>query len=245
MPAGSISELEKAASAGDSAAMERLGQVYERNKDAPQSAFYWYKKAADAGRVSSIYHLGVLYQTGTGTVRNVNEAVRLYQKAAAAGSAEAAQRLAELPAASTRPEPKAIEPSMPPSLPGTIAVRVPANAPWTDAGIDLHVGATVTITASGLIAVTADGLVPPKAPGGFAPNCAAAANFFHHSFGPLPAPGLPCWSLIGRVGNSGGAFEIGVRKAIQVQSGGRLYLGVNDDSFGDNSGYWTVLVSQR
>jgi hypothetical protein len=103
----------------------------------------------------------------------------------------------------------------------------------------------VTITGSGLIVVTADGLIPPKAPGGFAPNCAAAATFFHHSFGPLPAPNLPCWSLIGRVGNNGVAFEIGVKTVFHVQSGGRLYLGVNDDSFGDNSGYWTALVSHR
>jgi len=241
-----VAELRKAAGAGDAAAMERLGQMYERGDGAPQSAaqaFYWYKKAADAGRVSSIYRLGLQYETGTGTVRNVNEAVRLYQRAAAAGSVEASQRLEALPTAATRPPPTPVEPSAPPANPGAITVRVPASAPWTDTGINLRAGDTITVTASGMIAVTVDGLVPPKAPGGFAPNCGAAATFYHHPFGLLPAPNLPCWSLIGRVGNNGPAFEVGVRSVFRVRSGGRLYLGVNDDSFGDNSGFWVAVVS--
>jgi len=241
----SVAELQKAAGAGDAAAMEKLGQMYERSNNTPQSApqaFYWYKKAADAGRVSSIYRLGLLYETGRGTVRNVNEAVRLYQRAAAAGSAEASQRLAGLPTAATRPAPTPVEPREPPANPGAITVRVPATAPWTDTGINLRAGDTVTVRASGVIAVTVDGLVPPKAPGGFAPNCGAAATFYHHPFGLLPAPNLPCWSLIGRVGN-GNAFEVGVRTVFRVRSGGRLYLGVDDDNFGDNSGFWTAAVS--
>jgi len=246
LAADSVAELRTAASAGDAAAMERLGQMYERSNDVPQGtaqAFYWYKKAADAGRAFSIYRLGVLYETGTGTVRNVNEAVRLYQRAAAAGSAEASRRLAELPTAATRPEPRPVEPSVSTANPGPITVRVPANAPWTDTGINLHGGDIVTVTGSGLIAVTADGLVPPKAPGGFAPNCAATVAFYHRSLGSLPAPNLPCWSLIGRVGNNVVAFEIGVKQVFRVPSAGRLYLGVNDDTFGDNSGYWTAVVS--
>jgi len=239
-----VADLQKAAGAGDAAAMEKLGQLYERSNNTPQSAaqaFYWYKKAAGAGRVSSMYRLGLLYETGRGTVRNVNEAIRLYQRAAAAGSAEASQRLEGLPTAATRPAPTPVEPREPPANPGAITVRVAATAPWTDTGINLHSGDTVTVTGFGLIAVTADGLVPPKAPGGFAPNCGAATTFYHHPFGLLPAPNLPCWSLIGRVGN-GNAFEVGVRRVFRVPSGGRLYLGVNDDSFGDNSGFWTAAV---
>ncbi|MBZ5625070.1 MAG: protein kinase [Acidobacteriia bacterium] len=244
--AGSVAELRSAAIAGDPAAMEKLGQVYEQGNGAPQNAgqaFYWYKQAAGAGRAFSIYRLGLLYETGKGTVKNVNEAVRLYQMAAVAGSAEALQRLARLPTAAARPEPKAVEPSVSPARPGGITVRVPANAPWTDAGINLHDRDIVTVTGSGLIAVTVDGLVPPKAPGGFAPNCTAAATFYHRPFGRLPAPNLPCWSLVGRVGNNGVVFEIGVRAVFRVRSGGRLYLGINDDSFGDNSGYLTAVVS--
>jgi serine/threonine-protein kinase len=238
-----VAELRKAAVSGDAGAMEMLGQVYQRSINDPQSAaqaFYWYKKAADAGRVSSIYRLGGLYETGMGTVRDVNEAVRLYRSAAAAGSAEASQRLTEL---SPAPVPTPPEPTRAPLVSqGPITVSVPGNMPWTDAGINLHAGDTVTITGSGLISVTTDGRVPPKAPGGFAPNCAAASNFYHRPFGRLPAPNLPCWSLVGRVGNNA-VFKIGVRAAFRVQSGGRLYLGVNDDSFGDNSGYWTAVVS--
>jgi len=238
-----MTELRKEAVSGDPGAMEMLAQMYQRSNNDPQSAalaFYWYKKAVDAGRISSLYRLGVLYETGMGTAKDVNEAVRLYRRASAAGSAEASQRLTEL---SPPPAPKPPEPTRVPAVPlAPITVRVPGNMPWTDAGIDLNAGDSVTITGSGLVAVTVDGRVPPKAPGGFAPNCAAASTFYHRPFGRLPAPALPCWSLVGRIGNNA-AFKVGVRTAFRVQSGGRLYLGVNDDSFGDNSGYWTAVVS--
>jgi hypothetical protein len=59
------------------------------------------------------------------------------------------------------------------------------------------------------------------------------------------APGLPCSSLIGRIGN-GPPFEVGNSLAGTVTAGGELYLGVNDEStqsFVDNSGSWTVVVS--
>ena len=54
--------------------------------------------------------------------------------------------------------------------------------------------------------------------------------------------GLPCWSLIGRIGN-GSPFEVG-DGGIYTVANGELYLGVNDDptAFGDNSGYWTVAM---
>jgi len=58
--------------------------------------------------------------------------------------------------------------------------------------------------------------------------------------------GLPCWSLIGRIG-SGPPFEVGAKATHAVPSPGELYLGVNDKSLGsfaDNSGEWTVQVSR-
>jgi Peptidase A4 family len=56
--------------------------------------------------------------------------------------------------------------------------------------------------------------------------------------------GLPCWSLIGRIGN-GAPFKIGDSATHAVSSPGELYLGVDDqaNAFGDNSGSWTVQAS--
>ncbi|HEX5497970.1 MAG TPA: hypothetical protein VFX03_02045, partial [Thermomicrobiales bacterium] len=51
-----------------------------------------------------------------------------------------------------------------------------------------------------------------------------------------------CWSLIGRVG-SGAPFAVGFGTSFTATSAGRLYLGVNDDIFGDNVGSWTATVT--
>jgi hypothetical protein len=61
--------------------------------------------------------------------------------------------------------------------------------------------------------------------------------------GKFVAPGLPCWSLIGRIGQSGTIFEVGSSKSFVAASSGEVYLGVNDNYFGDNSGSWTASIS--
>jgi hypothetical protein len=56
----------------------------------------------------------------------------------------------------------------------------------------------------------------------------------------FPAPELPCWSLIGRIGH-GRPFEVGTSILITATTG-RLYLGVNDNSFSANTGIWAVNI---
>jgi serine/threonine-protein kinase len=244
-PTDIVRELRNAAEAGNTAAMDKLGRMYELGSGVPRDAteaFRWYSKAAAAGEAAAIYHLGTVYEAGIGTVRNLNEATRLYQKAAAAGSRDAQARLAQLPAASVRPAPKTPS-TIAPIPPGAISVHVPANVPWTDTGINLRAGDSVAVTASGLIAVAADGRIPPKAPGGFAPDCAAAASIYGGRFGIFPAAQLPCWSLIGRIGGNGIVFEVGARGTFQARSNGVLLLGINDDSLANNSGFWTAVVT--
>lgn len=113
----------------------------------------------------------------------------------------------------------------------TVQVSVPANQAWTDTGIDLALGSNVTITASGTIRIA--GSDPGKTPAG-APECSAPSDFL--------APGLPCWSLIGRIGN-GTPFYVGAATGFSVTTSGRLFLGVNDNFFPDNSGSWAATVS--
>jgi hypothetical protein len=55
-----------------------------------------------------------------------------------------------------------------------------------------------------------------------------------------PAPDLPCFSLIARIG-TGTPFEVGT-SALVTTGSGVLYLGINDDSFSGNSGNWTVNI---
>jgi serine/threonine protein kinase len=246
-PVDAVRELLKAAEAGSPTAMDRLGQMYEHGsgglpRDATE-AFRWYSKAAATGQATALYHLGALYEAGIAIPRNLNEATRLYQRAAAAGNIDARARLSQLPAAAARPAPKMPSTAGAPISPGAISIRVPANVPWTDTGIDLRAGDSVTVTASGSVSVETSGRIPPKAPGGFAPDCRAAVSIYGGRFGIFPAPQLPCWSLIGRIGGSGIVFEVGVRGAFRTVSGGRLFLGINDDSMANNSGFWTAAVT--
>jgi serine/threonine-protein kinase len=243
-PADPVRDLRNAAESGDPVAMDKLGQLYERGAGVPPDpaeAFRWYSKAAAIGQAAAQYHLGTLYEAGMGTARNLDQAVRLYRQAAAGGNPDAQARLLELPAA-VRPAPKTPSTTAPPSS-LAVSIRVPANVPWTDTGIRLLAGDTVTVTASGMIAVTADGRIPSMPPGGFVPDCAAAASIYRLPSGVFPAPRLPCWSLIGRVGAKGPVLEVGAKAAFQAKSNGKLFLGVNGDRTQNHSGYWTVAVA--
>ena len=115
-------------------------------------------------------------------------------------------------------------------------ITVPANQPWTDTGIELAAGETVTVTASGTIFIGVGW--PYETPDGQAwPGCAeiGGSGFL--------TPGLPCWSLVAQITTAGAPFEIGLAKTFTANSAGELYLGVNDNLFGDNSGSWAATVT--
>jgi hypothetical protein len=60
---------------------------------------------------------------------------------------------------------------------------------------------------------------------------------------PFLAPGLTCWSLVGRIG-SNTPFEVGASDTFTTTAAGRLYLSGNDTIFTDNSGSWTVDIQE-
>jgi hypothetical protein len=119
-----------------------------------------------------------------------------------------------------------------------VTVSVPANNPWTDSGVYVNAGDLVTITGSGIIHVSTTD--PGTRPAGLA-DCVAPDTDSNPSQA-FVAPGLTCWSLIGRIGTNP-AFEIGAGTSFAAASSGELDLGVNDNYFPDNSGAWTVTVT--
>ena len=123
-------------------------------------------------------------------------------------------------------------------------VIVPATQQWTDTGTALQAG-TVSFKASGTINVQSGNPLFTNTPAGQGPADPGCIGNSDTPWGDdWTAEGLPCWSLIGRIGD-GSPFEIGDGGTFTVSSPGELYLGVNDqaDAFGDNSGYWTVSVT--
>lgn len=110
-------------------------------------------------------------------------------------------------------------------------VTIPGNQAWTDTGKYLKASDEVSITADG--SVIMGGGWAPLPPSGKNPDCGTLGGF--------PAGELPCWSLIGRVGD-GPIFEVGNGAKITAQNSGELLLGVNDNILGDNSGNWYATI---
>ena len=128
--------------------------------------------------------------------------------------------------------------AVPASTPSTIYVR--SREKFTDTGIALHAGDSVSIRGTGRIHF-GTGTIARVAPTGIAWGSTCRSLSRAHT-APWPAPGLPCWSLIGRIG-SGKAFEIGADRSFQAGVAGELFLGVNDNYTGDNSGWWAAPIA--
>lgn len=113
------------------------------------------------------------------------------------------------------------------------AVRVEANQQWTSTGIAVNKGQRVTFRTTGQIA--------------FGPNAGQTAGPDGNDTSRNPAfpvPALPVGGLIGKIGN-GPAFPIGSNsQALVMQTDGVLMLGVNDSEYGDNSGFFSVVITK-
>jgi hypothetical protein len=111
-------------------------------------------------------------------------------------------------------------------------VTVSATRQWNDTGIDVRAGDIIRVEADG--SVTLSSATDVADPGGARSGRRAAG---------APFPQRPAGSLIGRIGDSE-PFYIGDRTTLErAPVSGRLFLGVNDDHFPDNDGYFRVTIS--
>jgi len=124
-------------------------------------------------------------------------------------------------------------------VPGPGAIRVPANQ-WVPANINVQAGETIRFASQGEIRWSpnpADRATP-----------AGAVNGSH--LRTAPVPNAPAGALIGRVGNAGAfnrggqVFLIGAQGVVTMPAAGPLFLGINDDSLGDNTGDFFVTISK-
>ena len=112
-------------------------------------------------------------------------------------------------------------------------IPVPAATPWTDTAMIVRRGERLTFTVSGEIELTRSA-AQSAGPAGLASLRADQA----------PVPDAAAGALIARIGN-GRPFGIGgVHDPIAMPASGRLILGINDDSFDDNSGTFRVVITR-
>ncbi len=108
-------------------------------------------------------------------------------------------------------------------------VIVSADQPWIDSGIDVRSGQTVYFEAQGRVRWGRDRQDGPAGER----NSPSNPN--------RPMGNRNAAALIGKIGND--MFFIGDETGpVRMRTGGRLYLGVNDDVLTDNSGNFRVVV---
>ena len=116
------------------------------------------------------------------------------------------------------------------------SITVNGNQPWTDTGINVRKGDMITFSATGRVNVAT----------GNSPDVVAdpnGANNFPAPRNNYPFPGMAVGGLIAKVGNDR-PFGVGtLTHPISMPDDGRLYLGINDDGFGDNSGAFYVTIN--
>lgn len=120
-------------------------------------------------------------------------------------------------------------------------LSVPGNSRGVDAGIDVRAGDQITFTASGtIVAGQRAGTVGPE--GG-------RSTGFGSIIGTRPVPTAGVGALIGFLrtvdGQTSQPFFIGSSLTWTAPADGRLFLLVNDDNYNDNSGAFSVHITQN
>lgn len=113
-------------------------------------------------------------------------------------------------------------------------IVVSGQQQWTSTGLTVRRGETLTFNVTGEVRLSGnqdDVAVAAGAKSGRRP----AAN--------APMPNEIAGALIGRIGN-GRPFGIGNLTTVVMPAAGQLFLGINDDSLGDNQGEFRVEITR-
>jgi hypothetical protein len=111
------------------------------------------------------------------------------------------------------------------------AIVVNGNQAWTQTGIMVRRGERLTFNTTGEVRLNSAGDDIAQPAGATSGRKVAGA----------PMPNAIVGALIGRIGN-GQPFGIGNMTSVVMPASGMLFLGVNDDHVGDNTGEFRVEI---
>jgi hypothetical protein len=119
-----------------------------------------------------------------------------------------------------------------PSATGNIAVV--ANQTWTPTGLVVRSGEVLTFQTTGEIQLSGDPNDKAHSAGAYSQRRPGAG---------APLPQELAGALVGRIGN-GQPFAIGNNTSVRMPQAGQLFLGINDDSVGDNAGQFSISIQR-
>ena len=130
----------------------------------------------------------------------------------------------------------------------TTTVTVNADNPsFTDTGVALTLNESFSITATGKAKWTHTS--PSTGPNGYrfsqsnGTNTCGYDQYHPYEVTSFLAPGLNCWSLVGRIGTTGVIFPVGASLTMPAPYSGELYLAFNDDYYPNNSGDFVAMIT--
>ncbi len=122
----------------------------------------------------------------------------------------------------------------------SIPINFIPNIGWFDSGIGVEIGDVFSIVAEGLVnPCTNCDNHPFVGPEGLVER--GTANDLDLI---LPLPNATVGSLIGRIGDEGEPFYIGIGGAFTASNSGTLQFRINDEPIGNESGTWQIVVER-
>lgn len=118
-------------------------------------------------------------------------------------------------------------------IPEGTGVAVMGNQAWTSTGMTVKAGERLTFSTTGEVQLSTDASDLANGNGSRSGRKSAAA----------PVPDAAAGALVAKVGNSA-AFPIGESGTVTMPANGQLFLGINDDYTGDNSGGFRVTITR-
>jgi len=110
-------------------------------------------------------------------------------------------------------------------------VDLEANVQWLDSGLTIKAGQEIMFSSSGSINIDSKTMVFQD----------GELNLNWHKLKTMPTQ--PTGALIARVGEDGAPFYVGNNRApMKMSREGKLYIGINDFSFDDNTGSFRVVI---
>ena len=112
-----------------------------------------------------------------------------------------------------------------------IKIKLDAIRRWTDTGINLKIGQNILFSVSGYIYINIKTKVFQNG---------ELVLIWNNK---KPIPNQPTGAVVAKIGKNGKPFYIGDDKApFHISTKGRLYIGINDFNFKDNSGQFLVTI---